>query len=52
MLQVITDEQINDEVQDGSKANYRLTREEIISNIFIFMIGGYETSSTTLACAT
>ena len=67
MLQVITDEQINvrvrrvyilntflfqDEMQNGSKANYRLTREEIISNIFIFMIAGYETTSTTLACAT
>ncbi len=39
-------------MQDGSKANYRLTREEIISNIFIFMIAGYETTSTTLACAT
>ncbi|UJR11767.1 hypothetical protein I4U23_015949 [Adineta vaga] len=52
MLEVITDEQNNDEVQDGSKANYRLTREEIISNIFIFMIAGYETTSTVLACAT
>jgi cytochrome P450 len=39
-------------VQDGSKTNYRLTREEIISNIFVFMIGGYETTSTSLACAT
>ncbi len=39
-------------MQDGSKANYRLTREEIVSNIFIFMIAGYETTSTSLACAT
>ncbi|CAF0773946.1 unnamed protein product [Adineta steineri] len=52
MLQVITTEQINDVVQDGSKTNYRLTREEIVSNIFIFMLAGYETTSTTLAFAT
>ena len=39
-------------MQDGSKTNYRLTRDEIISNIFIFMIAGYETTSTILACAT
>ena len=39
-------------MQNGSKANYRLSREEIISNIFIFMLAGYETTSTILACAT
>ncbi len=39
-------------MQDSSKANYRLTRDEIISNIFIFMVAGYETTSTALACAT
>jgi len=39
-------------LQNGSKANYRLSREEIISNIFIFMLAGYETTSTILACAT
>lgn len=39
-------------MQDGSKTNYRLIREEIISNIFIFMLAGYETTSTILACAT
>ncbi|CAF1267044.1 unnamed protein product [Adineta steineri] len=52
MLQVITEEKINDEVSDSSKANYRLTREEIISNILVFMAAGYETTSTALACAT
>jgi cytochrome P450 len=39
-------------VQDSGKANYRLTREEIISNIVIFMAAGYETTSTALANAT
>ncbi|CAF3943139.1 unnamed protein product [Rotaria sp. Silwood1] len=39
-------------MQDSSKANYRLTREEIISNILIFMLAGYETTSTALAYAT
>ena len=33
-----------------SKANYRLTRTDIISNIFAFMVAGYETTSTALAC--
>ncbi|CAF1151823.1 unnamed protein product [Adineta steineri] len=41
-----------DEVSDSNKANYRLTREEIISNMFNFMVAGYETTSTALACAT
>ncbi|CAF4147070.1 unnamed protein product, partial [Adineta steineri] len=52
MLQVVTEEKINDEVSDSNKANYRLTREEIISNMFNFMVAGYETTSTALACAT
>jgi cytochrome P450 len=39
-------------VQDDSKAHYRLTREEIISNILVFMAAGYETTSTALAYAT
>lgn len=39
-------------MQDTSKANYRLTREEIISNILVFMAAGYETTSTSLAYAT
>ncbi len=39
-------------MQDTSKANYRLTRDEIISNIFVFMAAGYETTSTSLAYAT
>ena len=37
---------------DDTKTNYRLTEEEIIANTFIFMIAGYETSSTALAYAT
>ncbi|CAF1266040.1 unnamed protein product [Rotaria sordida] len=52
MLQVMAEEPINDEMQDSSKANYQLTREEIISNILIFMVAGYETTSTALAYAT
>ncbi len=39
-------------MQDSSKANYRLTREEVISNILVFMAAGYETTSTALAYAT
>jgi cytochrome P450 len=39
-------------VQDSNKANYRLTREEVVSNIFVFMAAGYETTSTALAYAT
>ncbi len=39
-------------MQDDSKAHYRLTREEIISNILVFMAAGYETTSTALAYAT
>jgi len=50
MLQVMTDE--SDVGQETSKANYRLTRDEVISNIFIFMAAGYETTSTALAYAT
>ena len=37
---------------DIGKTNYRLMREEIISNIFVFMAAGYETTSTALAYAT
>ncbi|CAF1278773.1 unnamed protein product [Adineta ricciae] len=53
MMQVMTDEkEIHDNSQDTSKANYRLTRDEVISNILIFMAAGYETTSTSLAYAT
>ncbi|CAF1373820.1 unnamed protein product [Rotaria sordida] len=52
MLQVMTSETINDEVQNNDKANYRLTRKEIIVNILVFMAAGYETTSTALAYAT
>lgn len=41
-----------DEMQNNSKANYRLTREDIISNIFVFMAAEYATTSTALAYAT
>ena len=41
-----------DEIQDNSEINYQLTREEIISNIFIFMLAGYQTTSAALAYAT
>ncbi|CAF3375164.1 unnamed protein product [Rotaria socialis] len=51
MLQVMTDEKINDEVQNDDKANYRLTRKETIVNILVFMAAGYETTSTALAYA-
>lgn len=47
MLQVMTEE-----TQDGSKTNYRLTREEVMSNVLFFMAAGYETTSTALANAT
>ncbi|UJR12510.1 hypothetical protein I4U23_016685 [Adineta vaga] len=52
MLQVMTNEIVHDNIQDVSKTNYRLTREEIISNIIVFMAAGYETTSTALAYAT
>ncbi|CAF1062977.1 unnamed protein product [Adineta steineri] len=52
MMQVMTDEKIHDDVQDTSKANYRLVKAEIISNIIVFMAAGYETTSTALAYAT
>ncbi|CAF1362239.1 unnamed protein product [Adineta ricciae] len=53
MLQVMTDQKIQDDnSQDTSKANYRLTRKEVISNIVTFMAAGYETTSTALAYAT
>ena len=37
---------------DESKTNYRLSEAEVIGNIFTFMVAGYETTSTALACAT
>ena len=47
MLQVMTDEKINeDDAQESSKTNYRLTRKEVLSNILVFMAAGYETTST------
>ncbi|CAF0926221.1 unnamed protein product [Rotaria sordida] len=52
MLQVMTEEPINDEMQDSSKTNYRLTQKEIINNMLAFMAAGYETTSTALAYAT
>ncbi|CAF0993668.1 unnamed protein product [Adineta steineri] len=54
MLDVMTDEPINDQVQDSnsSKANHRLTRKEVTINILVFMAAGYETTSTALAYAT
>ena len=53
MLQVMTDKEVYvDDVQDSSKANYRLTRNEVLSNMIVFMAAGYETTSTALACAT
>ena len=47
MLQVMADETDN-----SSKANDRLSREEVVSNIFVFMAAGYETTATALAYAT
>ena len=52
MMQVMTDEKVIDNEQDSSKANYRLTRKEVISNILAFMAAGYETTSTSLAYCT
>ena len=52
MMEAMTDEKIIDNEQDDSKTNYRLTREEVISNIFVFMAAGYETTSTALAYCT
>ena len=68
MLQAITKEPINissevnyvefslslslKETMDESKINYRLTQEEIIGNIFLFMAAGYDTTSAVIACAT
>ena len=39
-------------MEDNSKINYQLTREEIVGNIFIFMLAGYQTTSAALAYAT
>ena len=47
MMQVMTDE-----IQENNKANYHLSRKEVISNILAFMAAGYETTSTALAYAT
>ncbi|CAF1460960.1 unnamed protein product [Rotaria sordida] len=52
MLQVMTEDAINDTIQNSSKTNYQLTREEVLSNILVFMAAGYETTSTALAYAT
>ncbi len=51
MLQVTSKETIVDNTED-SKTNYRLTLDEVVGNIFLFMVVGYETTSTALACAT
>ena len=37
---------------DNDKANYRLTKNEVTDNVYIFMAAGHETTSTVLACAT
>ena len=39
-------------MEDSNKANGRLTQNEVTGNIFIFMLAGYETTSTALAYAT
>lgn len=53
MLQVMTDKEVYvDDNQETSKANYRLTRDEVFSNMIVFMAAGYETTSTALAYAT
>ena len=46
MMQAMIDE------QETNKAQYQLTRDEIISNILAFMAAGYETTATALAYAT
>ena len=37
---------------DVDKANYRLTQDEIIGNVFLFMVAGYETTAAALAFVT
>ncbi|CAF1058719.1 unnamed protein product [Adineta steineri] len=52
MLEALNEEKTNDEMQDSSKTNYWLTREEVVNNAFIFMLAGYQSTSTALAYAT
>ncbi|CAF1153044.1 unnamed protein product [Rotaria sordida] len=42
----------DDTSEDTRKSTYQLTQEKISGNIFIFIVAGYETTSTSLAYAT
>ncbi|CAF4153533.1 unnamed protein product, partial [Adineta steineri] len=52
MLQVMTKEPNQDTTEVDNKTNYWLSKDEVVSNTFLFMAVGYETTSTALAYAT
>ncbi|CAF4038013.1 unnamed protein product, partial [Adineta steineri] len=52
MLQAMTKEPNQDTTEDDSKINYWLSKDEVVSNIVLFMAAGYETTATALAYAT
>ncbi|CAF1526975.1 unnamed protein product [Adineta ricciae] len=45
-------ETMNNASEDSRKSINQLTQEEVCGNIFVFMLAGYETTSTSLAYAT
>ncbi|CAF3979492.1 unnamed protein product [Adineta steineri] len=52
MLQVMTQQPIQNLMENHIKSNNWLSEDEVIGNTLMFMIAGYETTSTALAYAT
>ncbi|CAF1280749.1 unnamed protein product [Rotaria magnacalcarata] len=55
LLQLMIDASTTCDIHDHCDEEYtpkKLHEDEVVSNVFLFMIAGYETTSTALACST